>query len=175
MKNFILFIPLLLSFACSSSIQRRTSTPLEFEPEPITHVRAPLSIAFVREHINSNAGLTRLSEDGFDTSRTASKISEISPVGIAPIETIVYPKQESQDDTWGISHPYVNAPKVERTEFEQRFEMCQYKITLIQLQCNRIYSSDSKMCQNNNELYKRAREECNKILVPTLVQNVVGF
>jgi hypothetical protein len=154
MKNTICVLSILLSSACSQSIVRLPSTPIEFAPEPITHVRAPLSIAFVRAHIASNEGQVRLSEDGFDTRKISSQITEISPIGIAPLETVDYPL-ESLDDTWGLSHPYVKAPMVERNELEKRFMECNDAITLIQMQCKRNNS-----CLDV-EVYLNARKNCN--------------
>jgi hypothetical protein len=154
MKNTICVLSILLSSACSQSIARSPNTPVEFDPEPITHVRAPLSIAFVRAHIASNEGQVRLSEDGFDTRKISSQITEISPIGIAPLETVDYPL-ESLDDTWGLSHPYVKAPMVERNELEKQFVECNDAITLIQMQCRRNNS-----CLDE-EVYLNARKNCN--------------
>jgi len=155
MKNTICVLSILLSSACSQSITRSPSTPIEFDPEPITHVRAPISIAFVRAHIASNEGQVRLSEDGFDTRKISSQITEISPIGIAPVETVQFPSPVTQDDTWGLSHPYVKAPMVERNELEKQFVECNDAITLIQMQCKRNNS-----CLDV-EVYLNARKNCN--------------
>jgi hypothetical protein len=157
MKNTMCVLSLLLSSACSQSFARQSSTPIEFVPQPITRVRAPLSIAFVREHITSNAGQVRLSEDGFDTRKISSSITEISPIGIAPLETVDYPL-ESLDATWGLSKPYVRATMVERNELEKRFIECNDAITLIQMQCKRNNS-----CQLQ-EIYEIARRDCERFL-----------